>query len=439
VNLLVKLKAAEDGRLKKADPLSKYLQGTGSKIHIRVISQFKFMVNLINSQASTVSGSKFFKEISTLMESHHSIMSLKSVINDKPMLERIAVFAGLIMQSPPEVEGDRLIREGLLTVKEYTKRATLLGTELILNNIDLELYRNFRNYRIFSRAKNDPFSINNLALYPLTNYCHARTEFFYTKHMNEFSQQIGNIAALKKLTNFEPRSISFTHQGANYIVAGGTWCNVYQTRPDTRTILLRAGCRPKAYLDGITTCMVDAMAMRIFCSLDDLATLLKTTEALSYKYTVVNRRLTTESQPTPIEMVFNNRHYETDFSCTTVKTLYLTTVTYTQNENLQVQGNIDNWKVLWAIQDHPPIQQITVINKGNTKPITCPGPAVGRGAGRGAGRGNRRGGRGQGKGRGGRQRQNYGGYGGRQQGGNRGGGRARGGYRERGRRGNRRG
>ena len=161
---------------------------------------------------------------------------------------------------------------------------------------------------------------------------------------NPFNQHIEKIAALKKLTNFELRNINFTHDGNDYLVTSGTWCNVYQTRQNLRTILLRSGCRPQAYLDSITTCMVDSMNIRIYSSIEDLSTLLKTIEALNYKSSIGQRRMTTESNPVTIQMVMNYRHYETDFSWTTRRTLYLTTITYTQDENLQVQGNIDNWK-----------------------------------------------------------------------------------------------
>jgi hypothetical protein len=87
----------------------------------------------------------------------------------------------------------------------------------------------------------------------------------------EFRGQIRNIAALRKLTSFELKNIRFRHGGIDYLVTGGTWCNVYQTDQRTRTILLRLGCRPQAYLDSITTCMVDAMQIRIYCSLEDLS------------------------------------------------------------------------------------------------------------------------------------------------------------------------
>jgi hypothetical protein len=101
--------------------------------------------------------------------------------------------------------------------------------------------------------------------------------------------------------------------------------------------------------------MIDRMNLRIYSSLDDLSTLLKTLETLNYKFSVGQRRLNTIREPITVNMSsMEYRHYETDFKWITAKTLHLTEITYTQDEALQVQGNIDNWKVLWAMQDHPP-------------------------------------------------------------------------------------
>jgi hypothetical protein len=106
---------------------------------------------------------------------------------------------------------------------------------------------------------------------------------------NPFPAHINDIAALRKLTSFKLKGIRFTHNNVNFLINSGTWCNVYQTAQEQRTILLRSGCRPQAYLDSITSATVDAMAMRIYCSIDDLPTLLKTLEGLSYKFSVQQR------------------------------------------------------------------------------------------------------------------------------------------------------
>lgn len=186
VNLMIKLKDAEDGRLQKVlegNKLEEFMKSAGSKLKIRAVSQFKFIVNLVNSTVNINTGSEFFKQISTLLESTHTIKSLRSVINDRPLLERLAKFSGLIFQNDPKDEKNRRLSDRLLSVKDFTKRAILLSTEIVLDNLDFELYRNFRNYRLFSRAKNDPFSLDNTALYPLAPFCQARTEFFFTKNI----------------------------------------------------------------------------------------------------------------------------------------------------------------------------------------------------------------------------------------------------------------
>jgi hypothetical protein len=65
------------------------------------------------------------------------------------------------------------------------------------------------------------------------------------------------------------------------------------------------------------------------------------------------------------------------FSWTSTKEIQITRVPYNQNAKFAIKGNADNWKILWALQEQPVHQQITMLNKANMKPVQNQGPHLG--------------------------------------------------------------